>query len=51
MIYCKKCTYPIVAVNLSMDDNSTCSGCIVHEEKMNLDWDEREAELKALCEK
>ena len=48
MIYCKKCTYPLVAVNLSVDDNSICSGCIVHEEKIKVNWKEREENFKKL---
>lgn len=46
MKYCKKCMYPIIAVNLSMSDDGLCSGCIVHEEKFAIDWEEREREFK-----
>ncbi len=48
MIYCKKCTYPIIAVNLTMSDEKICSGCIVHEEKMKINWEEREKIFKKL---
>src|SRR3989338_10126386 len=48
MQYCKKCTYPIVAVNLSMRDDGVCSGCAVHEEKERLDWANREQEFREL---
>lgn len=48
MTYCSKCTYPIIAVNLSMGDNNTCSGCIVHDEKPVIDWESREKEFKDL---
>ena len=48
MRYCTKCTYPVVAVNLSMRDDGMCSGCVVHEEKDNIDWDAREAEFREL---
>lgn len=48
MQYCKKCTYPIVAVNLSMGDDGVCSGCVVHEEKDKVDWDAREKEFQEL---
>ena len=48
MKYCKKCTYPIVAVNLSMSDDGICSGCIVHDEKFSLDWENREKEFKEI---
>lgn len=48
MRYCKKCTYPIVAVNLSLGEEGICSGCIVHEEKFKIGWSEREKEFKDL---
>ena len=48
MKYCSRCTYPIVAVNLTMSDEGVCSGCIVHEEKMKLDWGGREKEFQEL---
>ncbi len=48
MVYCKKCTYPIISVNLTMDDKGVCSGCIVNEEKFKLDWEEREKEFKEI---
>lgn len=46
MKYCSRCTYPIVAVNLSMSDEGICSGCIVHDEKPFIDWEKREEEFK-----
>lgn len=48
MQYCKKCTYPVVAVNLSMRDDGVCSGCVVHEEKDKVDWHAREKEFHEL---
>ena len=48
MIYCKKCTYPIVAVNLMISDEQICSGCIVHDEKLKADWKEREKKFKEI---
>jgi N-acetyl sugar amidotransferase len=48
MRYCSRCTYPIVAVNLTMSDDGVCSGCIVHDEKMKLNWEEREKEFQDL---
>ncbi len=32
MSYCKKCTYPFVAVNLQVDDDGVCSSCRTAEE-------------------
>lgn len=48
MKYCSQCTYPIIAVNLSMDDSGVCSGCVVHREKFSIDWKSREKEFKEL---
>ena len=48
MKYCSKCTYPIVAVNLTMSDENVCSGCITHDEKLEIDWESREEEFKEL---
>jgi len=48
MIYCKKCTYPSLAVNLTVTDDQICSGCIVSEEKMKINWKEREEKFKEL---
>jgi N-acetyl sugar amidotransferase len=42
MSWCKKCVYPIsAAVTLSMDEEGICSGCRTHEQKKDIDWDER----------
>ena len=48
MKYCSRCTYPIVAVNLTMNEEGVCSGCIVNDEKQKLDWTSREQEFKDL---
>ena len=40
----------MVAVNLSMADNLVCSGCIVNEEKKQIEWSEREVKFKKLLE-
>lgn len=40
--WCNKCVYPSSsAVPLVFDENGICSGCRTHEEKKNIDWDER----------
>lgn len=49
MLYCKTCTYPIVAVNLSMGEEGICSGCIINEEKKKIDWKVREREFQELA--
>jgi len=48
MQYCKRCTYPIIAVNLSMGEDGVCSGCIVNDEKKRIDWSVREKEVQEL---
>jgi len=50
MQYCKHCTYPIIAVNLAMREDGVCSGCVVHDEKVNIDWSAREEEFRRLLE-
>ena len=42
MSWCHKCVYPMnAAVTLSMDEDGICSGCRTHEQKKDIDWDER----------
>lgn len=47
MIYCKRCLYPLNhPYGLIVDEQGICSGCRVHEEKDQLDWDSRFDRLK-----
>lgn len=48
MQYCSRCTYPMVAVNLTMNDMGVCSGCVVHDEKPVMNWTAREVEFETL---
>jgi N-acetyl sugar amidotransferase len=48
MQYCTQCTYPIVAVNLRIGKSGLCSGCFVHQNKMVLNWLDREKEFEKL---
>ncbi len=49
MIYCKRCVYPINhPLNLIINNEGICSGCLVHEEKDNLNWHNREKQLLRL---
>lgn len=51
MKYCSKCLYPSNhPLNLTFDDENICSGCIVHEEKDQLNWGLRLKKLKQICE-
>ena len=49
MRYCKRCLYPENhPLGITFDDEGVCSGCRVHEEKDEIDWREKEAELDNL---
>ena len=40
--WCSRCVYPSSsAVPLAFDANGECSGCRVHDQKADIDWDER----------
>ena len=42
MQYCTRCLYPANhPYGLIFNDNGLCTGCLVHEEKDRLNWDER----------
>ncbi|QUL37336.1 N-acetyl sugar amidotransferase [Erythrobacter sp. JK5] len=48
---CRRCLYSTGhALGLVIDDEGICSGCRIHEEKDQLDFDERFDRLKALVE-
>jgi N-acetyl sugar amidotransferase len=48
MKYCSRCLYPENhPLNLIINEEGLCSGCIVHEEKDTLDWDTRFKKLTA----
>ena len=32
IVYCKKCLYPVIAVNLILDDEGICSACRLQED-------------------
>lgn len=51
MKYCKTCLYPENhPFGIIFDKEGVCSGCRVHEEKNQLDWDKRFVKLKNICE-
>ena len=46
--WCRRCVYPSSsAVTLTFDEEGVCSGCRVHAQKKEIDWDER---LRGLLE-
>src|SRR3989338_1590950 len=47
MKYCKRCLYPENhPLGLTFDDEGVCSGCRVHEEKDEINWEGRFEELR-----
>src|SRR3989344_5823119 len=51
MRYCTRCVYPASsAAPLAFNEEGVCSGCLVHDQKMTIDWKEREEKLKKLVE-
>jgi len=49
MKFCKRCLYPENhALNIIFDNVGVCSGCRVHEEKYEIDWNKKENELAEL---
>jgi len=49
MIYCKKCVYPIISVNLEIGKDGVCSSCKSFDEFNALtanNWQERKKNLK-----
>lgn len=49
--YCTRCVYPAVsAAPLTFDEHGVCSGCQVHDQKKNVDWEQRWQWLKELAD-
>ena len=47
--YCKKCLNPHNhPLGIYFDKQGVCGGCIVHEEKYQIDWDEKFKSLKKI---
>lgn len=51
VLFCKKCTISNQRPRISFDEHGVCSACIFAEKKKKFDWDQREKELKDLCDK
>ena len=52
MNYCTRCVYPANhPLNITFNQQGVCSGCLIHEEKDKLNWDERAQKLKNILEK
>ena len=50
MRYCKRCLQPDTRPNIVFDDEQICFACRYEESKAVIDWDAREAELRAIAE-
>lgn len=49
MKYCTRCLYPENhPLNITFNDEGICSGCLIHEEKDQLDWQERSNKLESI---
>jgi len=49
MKYCKRCHYnELHPLNLIIDEEGVCSGCRVHEEKDELNWEEKSSQLNEI---
>ncbi len=51
MIYCKRCVYPIIAVNLEINDDGICSSCKTFDEFNKLtevDWGNRKKKFEKI---
>lgn len=49
MKYCVRCVYPENhPLGLTFNEDGVCSGCLVHEEKYELNWSDKEKEFKTI---
>ena len=49
MKYCKRCIYPENhPLGITFDERGVCSGCLVHEEKYEIDWEKKREEFDKL---
>lgn len=48
--YCKKCAMPDTKPNLSFDEEGVCNACRNFENRKEVNWNEREIELKEILE-
>jgi N-acetyl sugar amidotransferase len=49
--YCKRCLFPETKPDLHIDEEGVCSACRFAEQKEEIDWDQREAELIEVLER
>lgn len=51
MKYCKRCVMPDTRPGIKFDENGVCYPCLAAEKRKSVNWEERQKELKTLCEK
>jgi N-acetyl sugar amidotransferase len=49
--YCVRCCQPETEEGIAFDDRGVCNGCNSSEEKMHINWEEREQALRAKLER
>jgi N-acetyl sugar amidotransferase len=49
--FCTKCVISNQRPRITFDENGVCSACRFAEKKKIIDWDQREKELRVLCDK
>ena len=49
MKYCNRCVMPDTRPGLTIDEDGICVACKHHEQKNDIDWDERWNELETLA--
>ena len=50
-MYCKRCHYPAShPLGLTFNAEGICSGCLIHQEKLNLDWNARWGKLEKIVD-
>ena len=50
MKYCRKCVQPDTRPGLVLDDDKVCSACRAVEQRQEVNWDDREKQLREIAE-
>jgi N-acetyl sugar amidotransferase len=50
MQFCKRCVMPDTRPGIGMDSEGVCSACRAYERRATVDWKQRYAELRELCD-
>jgi len=51
LTYCTRCVMPSTKPDLRLDDQGVCNACRAYEQRTQVDWDARRAELLALLDR